>query len=538
MPAPTSGFAFVRFSWIPAAIGCALAWMTTLSPGLTATPASLTPYESAQPLTPRGKIDRQVFSRWEALGVKPARPVSEAAFLRRVYLDVIGRLPTADEARRYLADTAVDKRATLIDRLLARPEFADYWTLKWSDLLRVKAEYPINLWPNAAQAYHRWIYDAVRTDKPLDQFARELLVSSGSNVHAGAVNFYRAVPGREPLALAKTVALTFLGTRDEAWSAEQWTGLAGFFSQVGYKSTGEWKEEIVFWDPGKAIPTGAAAPRFPDGTAPALRPDQDPRVVVADWLLAPENPWFARVMANRIWSWVMGRGVVHEPDDFRPGNPPSHPELLQDLADELVASHYSLKHLFRLILTSQVYQLSCVPGSDDPRAAALFAHYPLRRLEAEVLIDALNDLTGTSESYSSAIPEPYTFIPADVRAVSLPDGSISSSFLELFGRPARDSGLESERNNRITAGQRLHLLNSSHVRRKLEQGPRLSALLRGPPAGMLDAIYLAVLSRHPTDDERRLLRTSLKPAGGGGARTAATDLVWALVNSDEFLHRH
>jgi len=211
---------------------------------------------------------------------------------------------------------------------------------------------------------------------------------------------------------------------------------------------------------------------------------------------------------------------------------------LQDLADELVASHYSLKHLFRLILTSQVYQLSCVPGSDDPRAAALFAHYPLRRLEAEVLIDALNDLTGTSESYSSAIPEPYTFIPADVRAVSLPDGSISSSFLELFGRPARDSGLESERNNRITAGQRLHLLNSSHVRRKLEQGPRLSALLRGPPAGMLDAIYLAVLSRHPTDDERRLLRTSLKPAGGGGARTAATDLVWALVNSDEFLHRH
>lgn len=502
-----------------------------------ASPKAPSPFESLAPRVERGVIDQCVFARLAALHIEPARPVSEAAFLRRIHLDLIGRLPTAEETRRYLADPDASKRARHINLLLSRPEFAEYWSLKWSDLLRIKAEYPINLWPNAAQAYHRWIFNALQQDLPLDKFARTLLVSAGSNAHDGPVNFYRALPSRDPVSLAKAVALTFLGTRPEAWSQEQWSGMAGFFSQVGYKSTGEWKEEIVFWDPALSPPAGVGPARFPDGTPAHLSGDKDPRQVFADWMLAPDNPWFARVLANRIWAWVMGRGIVQEPDDFRADNPPSHPELLEELTRELVASNYSLKHLFRLILNTQTYQLSCVPQSTDPRAAALFAFYPLRRLEAEVLIDALNDLTGTSETYTSAIPEPYTFVPADVRAVSLPDGSITSSFLELFGRPPRDSGLESERNNRISAGQRLHLLNSTHVRRKIEQGPRIAELLRGPPRGVIDGIYLAVLSRPPTDEERQTVRATVKPGPTGG-RAAALDLIWALINSDEFLHRH
>ena len=495
------------------------------------------PYETQQPLVTRGPIDQHVFSRLAALQLTPAHPVSDATFFRRVHLDLIGRLPSAAEARRFLQDKSVDKRDVLIDRLLARPEFADYWSLKWSDLLRVKAEYPINLWPNAAQAYHRWIYSSLLEDKPLDQFARELLVSSGSNVHSGPVNFYRAIPGRDPLSVAKTVALTFMGTRPEAWSADQWSGMAGFFSQIGYKSTGEWKEEIVLWDPAKPATPGIGPARFPDGTTPTLSPERDPRIVFADWLLAPGNPWFARVLANRVWSWVFGHGIVHQPDDFRDSNAPGNPALLDYLEQELVRSRYSLKHLFRLIVQSQAYQLSCVPRSSDPAAATEFSHYRLRRLEAEVLIDAINDITGTTESYSSAIPEPYTFVPADVRAVALPDGSITSSFLELFGRPPRDSGLESERSLRVTAGQRLHLLNSSHVRRKIEQGPALAELLRMPADRAIDALYLTVLSRFPTTEERRTVRPGPKVTGNA-ARAAALDLIWALLNSDEFLHRH
>ena len=194
----------------------------------------------------------------------------------------------------------------------------------------------------------------------------------------------------------------------------------------------------------------------------------------ADWLIRPENPWFTRNIVNRVWCWLLGRGIIHEPDDIRPDNPPSNPELLAYLERDLVAAHYDLKHMFRQILNSRTYQLSSIRRSPRPEAAAKFAFYPLRRLEAEVLIDALCQITGTTEKYTSAIPEPFTFMPDNQRSIALADGSISSSFLELYGRPSRDTGLESERNNRPTAAQRLHLLNSSHMQRKIEQSAKLA----------------------------------------------------------------
>lgn len=490
------------------------------------------PYELTRAARPTGAIDRLVFQRLAALGIRPAAPCSDAVFVRRVFLDTIGTLPTAAETRAFLADRNPAKRRELIERLLERDEFNDYWALKWSDLLRVKAEFPINLWPNAAQCYHRWIRDAVRDRRPWDQFARELLTANGSNFRHGPVNFYRAVQSRVPASLARTVALTFMGSRAESWPAGRLDAVAPFFSQLGYKETREWKEEIVFLDPARPRPAGPWL--FPDGTPATVPADTDPRTVFADWLTAPGNPWFARALANRAWAWLLGRGIVHAPDDLRPDNPPANPELLAHLEQTLVATRYDQRALFREILNSATYQLSSVPADDHPQAEAQFAFYALRRLDAEVLIDAINQITGSTEQYSSAIPEPFTFIPAGQRSITLPDGSITSSFLETFGRPGRDTGEEAERNNRITANQRLHLLNSTHIQRKLEQGPRMPALLRAPKP--VDELYLTILSRPPTPDERRTITDYLRDQPD--RRRAAQDVAWALINSTEFLYRH
>ena len=459
-------------------------------------------------------------------------------FVRRAFLDVIGTLPTTKEASDFILSRDANKRRALIDRLLERPEFDDYWAMKWSDLLRVKAEFPINLWPNAAQAYHRWIRDSVRDRKPYDQFARALLTSSGSNFRVAPVNFYRAMQNREPEGIAQTIALTFMGVRADKWPAEKLAGLSAFFAKVGAKSTSEWKEEIIYFDPAKTNAT-SPAPLFPDGKPAKLAPDQDPREVFANWLIDPKNPWFTRNIANRVWSWLLGRGIIHEPDDIRADNPPSSPELLAYLETELIAAKYDLRQLFRLILNSQTYQLASIPAKDQPEAATNFAHYPLRRLEAEVLIDALNRLTGTTEKYTSAIPEPFTFIPDDVRAIALPDGSIASPFLELFGRAGRDTGLESERNNRLTAAQALHLLNSSQVQRKIEQSRLVQTLTqsKSQPREIVNGLYLAVLSRFPTENEQSLVTAQFQNPGAKN-REAAADLAWALLNTAEFLYRH
>ena len=496
-------------------------------------------FEVAAAPRAQSRIDELVFARLERLGIEPAHMCSDAVFGRRVFLDVIGTLPTPDEARQFLEDKSPTKRAALIDRLLERGEFADYWAMKWSDLLRVKAEFPVNLWPNAAQAYHRWIRTAIRDNQPYDRFAHELLTSNGSNFSVGPVNFYRAAQNKEPQSIARAVALTFLGERAEKWPADRLAGMGAFFAQLGYKNTGEWKEEIVFFDPNKTLPANAPVAVFPDGIPASLTSGADPRAVFADWLVDPKNPSFARVMANRVWSWLLGRGIVQEPDDFRPDNPPVNPALIAELEQQFVTMHYDVKQLMRLILNSQTYQLSSLARSDRPEAEANFGFYVPRRLDAEVLIDALNQITGTTEKYSSAIPEPFTFVPDDQRSIALPDGSITSAFLEIFGRPARDTGLEAERNNHITATQRLTLLNSTLVQRKIEQGPKLQALLRAPRTrtrDIADRLYLAILSRLPTDEELGTVAKYVKL--GGPDRRPMLDLAWALINSAEFLYRH
>jgi len=498
------------------------------------------PFESPTPLTLPNRIDEIVFARLQELNIAPAQLCSDPVFVRRAYLDVTGTLPTAAEAERFILDRDPAKRGKMIDRLLATDEFADYFAMKWSDALRIKAEFPINLWPNAAQAYHRWLHDSIRDNKPLGRFARELLTPSGSNFEKPPVNFYRAMQNRTPAGIAQTVALTFLGERAENWPSNDLANLSVFFANVGYKATAEWKEEIVFFNPAS---TNAGAlngsPRnavLPDGKKVTLSPDVDPRIVFADWLV--KDPQFGNSLVNRAWAWLLGRGIVQEPDDFRADNPPGNPKLLACLEQEFVSSGYDFKKLCRLILYSKTYQLASLAPSRSPEAAANFAFYPLRRLDAEVLIDAVDQITGTNENYSSAIPEPYTFIPDNLRSIALPDGSITSSFLEMFGRPPRDTGLESERNNRITAAQKLWILNSSAMQKKIESSRLIGfqTSTNRAPADIATGMYLGILSRFPTAAETKTAEDYFQ--SGVGKRQAAVDLAWALMNSAEFLYRH
>ncbi len=550
-------------------------------------------YDSNTPPIPRTPIDKMVFAKLAQLNIHPVL-CSDAVFVRRVYLDLLGILPTAQEAREFIQNSdTYNKRRILIDQLLQRPEYADYWAMRWSDILRIKAEFPVNLWPNAAQAYHRWIKESLTANKPYDQFVREMLTSSGSNFRVGPVNFYRAAQSRTAEGLTAVVALTFMGSRIDKWPANQVAGMAAFFSQVGYKPTSEWKEEDVFWDPigastvriniapGRAaiVSTNAPPPSilptnappqvatFPDGKQVKLPPNKDPRDVFADWLITPDNPWFSRTIVNRIWYWLLGRGIIHEPDDIRPDNPPVNPALLAYLEKEFVNSRYNMKHIYRLVLNSQAYQLSSIPHTKHPEAAANFASYPLRRLDAEVLIDAINSITGTTDLYTSPIPEPFTYIPENMPAVGIADGSISSPFLTMFGRTARATGMESERDNSPQPSQWRHLLNSSHIQRKIEQGTKLRTVFESgrKPQEILEQLYLTFLSRMPTPEELKTAEVygnfavvsqaataKPDPKGKGKskgvfvARQAASqkqreawvDIAWSLVNSTEFLYRH
>jgi hypothetical protein len=491
-------------------------------------------------LKPSERVDELVFSRQDELGIKRANLCSDAVFVRRAFLAVIGTLPTEAEARGFVATKEPDKRAKLIEILIQRPEFTDFWAMKWGDVLRVKAEFPIKLWPNAVQAYHRWIHTSVRENKPLHIFTRQLLLANGSNFREGEVNFYRAMQDRSPQGVAATVALTFMGERADKWPKKKLDAMAGFFAQVAYKATAEWKEEIVYFDPAADKEGITKHAIFPDGTPANIKTGlDDPRAVFSEWLLQPTNPWFSRSMANRIWSWLMGRGIVHEPDDFRADNPPSNPALLAFLEKEFAASKCDMRHLFRVILNSRTFQLSSIPAQDTPEAAAQFAHYPMRRLEAEVLVDALNQITATKETYSSPIPEPFTFIPENVRGIALADGSITSTFLELFGRPPRDTGFESERNLSTSPAQRLHLLNSSHVLGKIKACPLVAEADAGDHDlnKLADKIYLTLLSRAPTADEIAALKAHMTSSYSSG-RELAADIVWALINQPEFYFNH
>jgi hypothetical protein len=511
------------------------------------------PFPEAEP---ESKLDQLVLAKLKRLGIPPSPVCADHEFLRRVYLDAIGTLPTSAEARAFLDDKDSQKRSKLIDRLLERPEFADYWTLKWGDILRIKSEHPSNLWPNAVQAYNQWIRDGIAANKPVDQFARELLTSYGSNFRSPAVNFLRAVPERTPETYGEAASVVFMGARigcarchahpDEAWDEDDVRGMGAFFSRVGFKRTLEWKEEIAYFNPKGQLQhpktEEPVKPKLLDGPIVEVSPDEDPRVGLAAWLTAPDNPWFARSISNRIWYWLLGRGIVHEPDDMRPTNPPENPELLDYLAQELIDHQFDMKHVFRLVLNSQTYQRSSQTTPANEKDRTHFSHYLVRRLPAEGLLDAICQVTGSSERFASMTPEPFTEMPPGHRAIQVSDGSMAKPFFDLFGRPSRAVPFESERSLDVSIWQVLYLLSSKELEGKLSRVTDTDYVAKLAREGkkspeIVDEIYLATLSRFCSEEEKQKLLTII-PEDPRAARPALQDLVWAILNSKEFLLNH
>jgi hypothetical protein len=498
-------------------------------------PGRIDPYPA---LPENNFIDALVFRKLRQLNVAPSDPAGDAEFLRRVYLDVIGTLPTAEEARHFLADRRPDRRARLVDDLLRRPEFADYWALKWADLLRVDRE---ALGHKDAYRYYRWIRDSFAAGKPLDRFARELLTAEGPLGELGPAAFYKAVP--QPGEAASTVAQVFLGVRIacaqchhhpfDRWGQNDYYGMQAFFAPLAVSATPGGAVLRAAGDPPTHNPrTGEVVPAHALGAARAAGPPGDRRALLADWLAAPDNPWFARNLANRAWAHFLGRGLVEPVDDVRATNPPTNPELLDALARCLVESKYDFRALVRTITASRVYQLASRPNPTNERDEQNYSRARLKRIDAEVLLDMVCQATGVGERFPG--------VPGRVRAVQLWDSKVPHYFLKLFGRPVRVSACECERNGEPSVAQVLHLLNGPEVQAKLShEGGTVARLVRekADDAAVVEEMYLAFYSRPPTEGERRAAVAYLgrDPAK---RRQAAEDLAWGLLNSLEFVFNH
>ena len=480
--------------------------------------------------------------RWREAELTPVRRASDASFLRRARLKLTGRLPSAAETRAFLRDKSPDKRAKLVDRLIASPEFADMMAMRYCQMFRVKSEFPINMWPNAVQLFHAYLRDAAARDVPYDRMVRELLTTDGSNFRRPQVNFLRGHADRTPEGVAKGVMLSLAGVRLEKLPEPHRQGVAAFFSRFGCKSTDEWKEEIVFTIPEPA----ELRVRTPDDFAYDIKaPSREPRRIFAWWLTRPGNPYFARAFANRMWYWFMGRGFVEPADDLAEVAPDGRVKIrttpeLDALAEAFRRRRYSVKALARIICNSPAFNADWRTVEGEQEAAEkLFAVYPLHRLEPEVFIDALASVTGVHDRYRSVIPEPFTILPPGTPAVKIADGSISSGALDNFGRSPRDSGALSETRLHITSAQRQWLLNSNIIFGRLQKAPRrIFGRRKLNTSQRIEELYLTILSRYPTGKERDLLRTRVNALPAKRRGRFWSDVVWALINTREFMLYH
>jgi hypothetical protein len=500
--------------------------------------------------------DELVLKKLELLRLPPSGQCSDAEFVRRVYLDTCGILPKPEEVKTFLADTDPQKRAKLIDRLLDRPEYVDYWSYKWSDLLLVSSR---KLPQPGMWAFYRWVRQGVADNEPWDRFARDVLTASGSTLANGAGNYF--VLHKDVSDLAESTAVTFLGMSVtcarchnhplEKWTQDQYWAFANLFSRVGLKN-GDRPGEVVVHGrtEGDALHLrrGVAMPPAPLDFRP-LPADSpaDRRKYFADWLTAPDNPYFARALVNRVWKNFMGRGLVEAEDDLRETNPPTNKELLDALAADFVKNRYDVKHLIRTIANSAAYQRSSKPLPENAADDRFYSRYLIRRLPAEVILDAYSDLTGVPTPFNqmkSAAGDAVTNInlyPAGTRAVQLPDSLAVSRFLEAFGRADRVQTCSCERTTDASVTQALHLNNGSTLNDKLRDknsvvGKWLAAGLAD--AEIVDRLFLAALCREPTAEERAKFVAILAEAAKDGPqsrREAVEDFAWAVLTGREFL---
>lgn len=492
-------------------------------------------------LPQNNEIDGLVWDKLKLLGMLPSEPADDATFHRRAFLRVIGRLPTAEEARTFLTDSRPDKRERLIDHLLERPEYADFWANKWADLLRPN---PYRVGIKATLSLDNWLRQAFRENRPYDQFVRELLTAQGSTWRNGATVIYRDRPQTEEI--GASVSQLFLGIRlecakchhhpFEVWSQDDFYGFAAFFARVGRKGTGlsppiSGGEEMIFVKPAGDLRHGRTGqpvqPKTLTGTTLELGPDDDPRAVLAEWMTGSSNPHFEQVMANRVWAELMGLGLVEPVDDLRATNPPSNEPLLDFLASDFRTHGYDVKHLIRRIATSHVFGLSTVPGERNQSDPRNFSRYYRQRLHAETLLDAVNDVLGTTEDFGA--------MPPGSRAIQLWTFRIPSTFLDTFGRPDLNQDPPYERTTELTTPQMLHLMNSSAIQRKLSLESARPALLSASDLTneqVVEEVFLTIYGRFPIPQE---LSTALDSISAGEDRRAAVeDLFWALLNTPEF----
>jgi hypothetical protein len=505
-------------------------------------------------------IDRHLFAKLRSLRIVPSPLSSDSVFLRRAYLDVLGVLPTAAEARAFLDDPRPDKRSRLIDELLQRPEFADFWALKWADLLRNEEK---TIDRKGVQEFHHWIRQGIAEGKPLNEFARELIASRGSTYSHPAANYYRAL--RDPQIRAEATAQVFLGIRlqcckchnhpFERWTQNDYYSLAAFFPRVQYKivennrrdrlDSHEFDGEQIVWmaregEVKHPRTGGPARPRFLGSSTPELADAADRLRVLADWVAAPDNPFFARTQANRIWYHLLGRGIVEPNDDFKTSNPPVSGALLEALTQELIAHDFDLRHLVRTITNSRTYQLAAVPNETNGEDETNFSRALVRPLQAEQLLDALAQVLD--------VPVQFSGYPAGMRAGQLPgvratrprdrQSLAADQFLKLFGKPDRLLTCDCERSDDTTLAQALQLTSGALVNGMLSTAEnRIGRLLAAgkSDAEIIEEFYLATLTRLPSPQEQQAARALLERAKD--RRAALEDIVWGLVNAKEFLLR-
>jgi hypothetical protein len=492
-------------------------------------------------------IDQLVYDRLRKLAIAPSGGCSDAEFLRRASLDAAGALPTPEEAKTFLADPDPDKRNKLIDRLLQSPTYADHWANKWGDLLRPN---PFRVGVKSVYMLDQWLRQSFRQNKPMDQFVREILVAQGSTHSYGPTVIFR--DRREPIDIAPFVSQVFLGVRlecakchhhpNEKWGQEDFYQLAAFFGEIkrmgqGISAPISGEAEYIWFAPGKPdvrhpLTGEVMMPKAPDAPVETIPADRDPRAALADWVCRPDNPFFARAVVNRVWGDLMGRGIVHPVDDFRVSNPPSNEALLDALAKDFVAHHYDLKHLIATIMRSHVYQLSSIPNQYNVRDTRNYSRFYRRRPSAEVALDALSDVTGTIETFQGLAP--------GSRAIQVWNNRLESDFLDAFGRPNASADPPCERERESSVVQALHLMNSTRLLSKITSPTgRVAALVKSDrtPEQIVTELYLAALSRFPTDKEKQIA-TAAFSAEGATRQTAGQDVCWALINSAEFVFNH
>lgn len=502
-------------------------------------------------------VDELILEKLRLLNLPPSPPCTDGEFVRRVYLDTCGLLPPPEETAAFLADSSPDKRARLIERLLDRPEYVDYWTHKWSDLLLVSSR---KLPAPAMWSFYRAVRRAVAENRPWDEFARDVLTASGSTLDDGLGNYF--VLHKDVTDVAESTSVTFLGLSIncarchnhplEKWTQDQYWAFANLFARVGLKDTGRTGEVIVRSTPsGESmhLRRGTATPPAPlDHTPLALDSSVDRREYLADWLTAPDNRFFARSLVNRVWRNFMGRGLVEAEDDLRETNPPSNPKLLDALTKDFIGHGYDVKHLCRVILNSAAYQRSSRPLPANAADDRFYSRYLPRRLAAEVLLDAYSDVTGVPTPFdtvlvgSSGGTKKEPSYPAGVRAVQLPDSQLVSRFLDAFGRPERAQTCSCERTSDATVSQALHLANGQTLNDKLrDPQSRVTNWLQQPDEAIVDDLFQRSVIRQPTRNEKALFVAALNDArkqGKTAHREAVEDAVWAVLTGKEFLFNH